>query len=60
METHLNPDTRLLTTEVEFKATKYSPITGDIILNFSDDVLKLPLAILQSSVSRFGNKTLIQ
>ena len=34
MELHLTPDTRLSATEVEFKAANYSPIIGDIILNF--------------------------
>ena len=54
MERHLSPDTRLLTTEAEFKSANYSPIIEDIILNFSDDVLKLLLAILESHVSRFA------
>ena len=60
MERLLTPNTRLLTTEVEFKAANYSPIVGDIILNFSDDVPKLPLAILTSGVSRYGEKAFIR
>lgn len=61
MERHLAPDTNLFVTEVGFKAANYSPIIGDIILNFSDDVPKLPLAILRSAVDKSTwNKTFIR
>ena len=56
MEGHLAPDTNLLTSEVEFRAAHYNSTIGDIILNFSDDVPKLPLAILQSCVNQDGDK----
>lgn len=60
MERHLAPDTNLLTTEVELKTANYSATIGDIILNFSDDVPKLPLAILESGVSRDGENMFIR